>query len=577
MKASTSNLFVLPATDGVIESYTAVEYPISLKSTLPADFEHTNYFTMHFSVQVATLTADYETEGATAFWVTHAKDAVKLTIPCHVRKKGAGDVLDSSVLTASASFGSFDGISDPIEENPRPTPTAVNPIAELKSRLNGSDYGLKATTPLSNSKLSRRRSMHDIPDGISFIDELTGWNGKLKHVHVKTEEERRKEREETFLNMTPRHFIDELKLLSFDLGKMEYNESNLLNADTAESMKQQHNLEMIEKEKQIEELNAEIFRLLDQHERDVVEIHEQKAARVDALEKQNETRIVSLSSQHAAQLKQIADENASRLSSLTEQYESRVSALNKQLEEKGGQEELLEQQRVMIEGIERAKEREMKDIFSYEELKLKTKIQELECRVSDLELENSALKKEKEIEIGNLSRTHSERVQSLNSQQASAISSMSSQFHTTISTYREQIAVLQRQYNDVQQLRKTDAMKQRDEYNSKLQEYTAFNASITTELQRELDETRKKLMIAEQKISDLEFTTTPQQAKTPPVEKGSSLQQPKLKRDFTKKILTPQTRPIKPARRANAADSIVVYTTSLRFKGIVVANVLLCI
>ena len=553
VKASISNVFVFGEAGGIVESCTAVEFPVSLKHTLPEDFASSSEISVSITVEVVPFSEEYDDLGAKAFWATHAKNACKKIASCVVKKSSRAPMLADRAETMVDSCP-LTGFEDPDEEEAHLTgileedenvgdasednvePVAVTSqnrppmpmLSELQSRQTAENNGLKHNSP---PKPSRRHSMHDTPVGNSLFDELKQTQEslqkgekKLQHVHTKTAAEKEQERLDSLMTVPEGGFtniMDELKHFSYMLNQNVVevtNDSAFVSSEdneVAEDMVNEHAVEMIEKDNQITELTAEIHRLLDQHERDLASANEQKSTRIAALEKQNESRIATLNGEHEAQLKQIADENASRLSSLTEQYESRVSALNKQLEEKGGQEELLEQQRVMMEAFTVAKDNEIKDTLMHQELKYKTMMETQDHRIEDLTLELESLKKEKEEEIARLTEHHDQKLKKMLDQQAINVKTLNNQMESALKASRDRNSALSKELNDTRQNKSAEIMSIKQQCQDKLNASVARYTEAVSMLQSENDDLKQRmqnmewqLKMKQDELSSLQLQTS---------------------------------------------------------------------
>lgn len=526
VKASVSNLFVLGEVNGVVESSTAVEFPVALKNTLSGDFEGISDIEASISVEFISWADSYEDEGVRAFWATRGKHALKKNILCVVRRDGAPSVdnqrvgyLDrATTMRESESFTAFDdaedtqAVSDIVPESfaEPESSTATSVLAhaadlmeEMRGRQESLNNGLKAVAA-AEKQPSRRRSMLDSPIGGGLLKELkvkqeklAGGELALRHVHVKTAAEKEQERLDALGRIPEGGFtniMDELKHFSYILNQSTVeatsdpftdNERSRVDSD---NHAKQHAEEMLEKDTRISELNAEIHRLMEQHDHDLAAVTDQKNARISALEKQNELKVSTLIAQHEANLKNITDELKARISSLTEHYESRIDVLSKQQQERGDQEAFLEQQRVMMEAFTKAKDIEIKDTIMHQEMKFGALLQNHDDRIRELTQALEDCKKDKEDEITRLQGQHSLKVKGLMNQQAIAINTLSAQLESTMKVQRERVESLTKQLADLHQNKLAEAASLKQQYDCKLKIYTEYCEQMTSSLQQQVDD-----------------------------------------------------------------------------------------
>ena len=64
-----------------------IQFPISLKSELPNDFDNSSDIKVSITVELAPHTDEYDADGVRAFWATHQKTAQVKFIKCIIDKK----------------------------------------------------------------------------------------------------------------------------------------------------------------------------------------------------------------------------------------------------------------------------------------------------------------------------------------------------------------------------------------------------------------------------------------------------------------------------------------------------------
>lgn len=558
LKASVSNILVLGEAGGLAEASTAVDFPVSLKNHIPAEYRHSSQLEVNISIDVAAWSEEYDDEGVQAFWATRSNSSLKKKIKCVVRlllsdgvesfHSDAGAASNDNLLSISEELGSFsedihqqESISDATvvaDQEVKPA-SSVNSarsmsfLAEMKDRQISDSLGLRHVEPAAQ-KPARRRSVLDMPL-FSELEkkqkELAEGVSVLQHVHIKTAAEKEEERLAAIATVPKDGFksvFDELKHFSYIMsqtrveptaGPLE-NEVNMLQSNFDAN---EHAKELMEKDSRISELNAEIQRILEEHELEIEKANKEKADRLSSVEKANEARLASLAAQYEEKMKNAADEHASRLASLTEGYESRISALTKQQERLGGQ-ELLEQQQVMMEAFTTAKENEVKDAIMYQEIKFGALLRNKEERIEELTQELEALKTEKDEEIERLTHQHGVRVNNLMSQQALLISNLKSQLVSTTKQQNDRVTSLNKQLGDLHQKKLSEAADLRRQYDAKLKEYVARSEELAATLQKQVDELTVALQNAElQKIvnpelqEEIVFNDPPHHLFSPPM------------------------------------------------------------
>lgn len=87
--ASIPNTCVFHAPTDVVPPCVSCSVPMSIKKTLPPDYQLVDAINVRVTVEVHPRTDDFDIQGVKAFWIANAKNAMKKEIDCVVYKSGA--------------------------------------------------------------------------------------------------------------------------------------------------------------------------------------------------------------------------------------------------------------------------------------------------------------------------------------------------------------------------------------------------------------------------------------------------------------------------------------------------------